>query len=161
MGALSGKTVLITGAKGGLGTFVTQTFLGTGANVFGVSRSIQPQDFPHERFTAVQAELQNKESATLALDALPKIDVAIHLIGGWAGGRMVQETDSAELDRMFDVNLRSAFVLAQAVLPRMRSQASGRFLAIASRSAVEPTANSGAYNAAKAALITLVSRLSD
>jgi NAD(P)-dependent dehydrogenase (short-subunit alcohol dehydrogenase family) len=134
MGPLSGKTVLITGAKGGLGTFVTQAFLDAGANVFGASRSIRPQDFPHERFTALPAELSNKESAMVALDALPKIDATVHLIGVWTGGRTVQEIDSAELDRMLDLNFRSAFVLAQAVLPRMRSQASGRFLAIASRS---------------------------
>ena len=57
MNALEGKVVIITGAKGGLGTFVTEAFLAAGARVAGVSRSIQASDFPHPEFTAVPAEL--------------------------------------------------------------------------------------------------------
>ena len=45
MGKLQEKIALITGAKGGLGTSVTQAFLQAGAKVIGVSRSISAQDF--------------------------------------------------------------------------------------------------------------------
>jgi NAD(P)-dependent dehydrogenase (short-subunit alcohol dehydrogenase family) len=44
MNTLEGKIVLVTGAKGGLGTFVTESFLAAGARVIGVSRSIQAGD---------------------------------------------------------------------------------------------------------------------
>jgi NAD(P)-dependent dehydrogenase (short-subunit alcohol dehydrogenase family) len=54
---LEGKVALITGAKGGLGSFITQAFLAAGAKVVGVSRSIQASDFPHPGFAAVPAEL--------------------------------------------------------------------------------------------------------
>ena len=43
--------VFITGAKGGLGTFVTQKFLAAGATVVGASRSIAKEDFPSPNFT--------------------------------------------------------------------------------------------------------------
>jgi Short-chain alcohol dehydrogenase of unknown specificity len=45
MNALEGKVTLVTGAKGGLGSFVTEAFLAAGAKVVGVSRSIQASDF--------------------------------------------------------------------------------------------------------------------
>ncbi len=153
---LTGKTALITGAKGGLGTHVTQAFLDAGARVFGTSRSIRNDDFPNDRFTAIAAEFGHADAVAKIASAVPRIDVAVHLIGAYAGGNAVENIDSAELDRMLDLNLRSAFFLAQAVLPRMRAQGFGRFLAIGSRSAVEPGARSGAYNLSKAALVSLV-----
>jgi NAD(P)-dependent dehydrogenase (short-subunit alcohol dehydrogenase family) len=63
MERLDHKTALITGAKGGLGTFVTKTFLAAGANVVGVSRSIEASDFPDPRFVAIAAELSSGNAA--------------------------------------------------------------------------------------------------
>ncbi len=42
---MKGKIVLVTGANGGLGTYVTQTFLDAGATVIGSSLKIQQSDF--------------------------------------------------------------------------------------------------------------------
>src|ERR1051326_7086326 len=63
MGRLDNKTALITGAKGGLGSFVTKTFLAAGANVVGVSRSVAVSDFPDPRFVALAAELSSRNAA--------------------------------------------------------------------------------------------------
>jgi NAD(P)-dependent dehydrogenase (short-subunit alcohol dehydrogenase family) len=154
------KVVLITGAKGGLGTFVTNVFLEAGARVFGVSRSIADSDFPYEGFTAMPAELSSSGSARDLVDAVVarsgRIDGLVHLVGGFAGGQPVAETEDATLERMLDLNLRSAFHLVRAVLPQMRGQGSGRILAIGSKAAVEPTAMAGAYAASKAALVSLI-----
>ena len=51
------KVVFITGAKGGLGPFITRRFLETGATVVGASRSISQQDFPGPNFTALAVEI--------------------------------------------------------------------------------------------------------
>jgi len=48
---MKGKVVLVTGADGGLGTYVTQAFLDAGAAVVGTSRKIQPSDFESANFT--------------------------------------------------------------------------------------------------------------
>ena len=157
---LDQKVVLITGAKGGLGTYVTQTFLGAGATVIGVSRSISAADFPGDRFVAMPAELSSGENARALADAVVKqhqrIDVLVHLVGGFAGGKPVAETDDATLDRMLDLNLKSAFHITRAALPHMRQKRSGRILAIGSRAAVEPQAAIGVYSASKAALVSLI-----
>ena len=54
---------MITGAKGGLGTAVTEAFLAAGAKVLGVSRSIQASDFAHAEFHAMPAELSSGDAA--------------------------------------------------------------------------------------------------
>src|ERR1019366_6299339 len=60
------------------------------------------------------------------------------------------------VDQMLDLNYRSAFFIARAVLPHMRQQGSGRILVVASRQAVEPGAMVGAYSASKAAVVALI-----
>jgi len=54
-----------------------------------------------------------------------------------------------------NMNLRAAFNIFRAVIPRMRAAGSGRIVAIASRAALEPAANNAAYSASKAALLSL------
>ncbi|MCU1339114.1 MAG: short-chain dehydrogenase/reductase [Bryobacterales bacterium] len=157
---LSNKTVLITGANGGLGMAVTKAFLEAGAQVAGVARKIHSSDFPHANFTAYSAELGNGEAARAVVAAViakfGRIDVLVHLVGAFAGGQSVTDTDDATLERMLDVNLRAAFNAFRAVLPDMRTRQGGRILAIASRTAAQPQPMVGAYSASKAALVSLV-----
>src|SRR5437762_14305034 len=124
MSPLGGKVTLITGAKGGLGSVVTEAFLAAGARVVGVSRSIQATDFPHPEFTAMPAELSTGESARkLAGDVVTRfgrIDALVHLVGDFVGGTRVDDTDDATLEKMLDLNYRIAFFIARAVLPHMR-----------------------------------------
>jgi NAD(P)-dependent dehydrogenase (short-subunit alcohol dehydrogenase family) len=160
MNALEGKAGLITGAKGGLGSFITQAFLVAGAKVAGVSRSIQASDFPQLGFAALAADLSDGEAAAKVaggvMDRFGRIDFLVHAVGGFAGGKSVAETDDATLNKMLDQNYRSAFFIARAVLPYMRHQGGGRILAVASRQAAEPGAMVGAYSASKAALVALI-----
>jgi NAD(P)-dependent dehydrogenase (short-subunit alcohol dehydrogenase family) len=157
---LEGKVVLITGAKGGLGSFVTEAFLEAGADVVGVSRSIQANDFAHPRFTAMPAELSSGAAARkVAEDAVARfqrIDGLVHVMGGFAGGARVEETDDATMERMLDLNFRSAFFMLRAVLPYMRQQGQGSIAVVASRQGAEPGAMVGAYSASKAAVVALV-----
>ena len=157
---LNKKIALITGAKGGLGTSVTKAFLSEGAHVIGVSRSIQASDFDHPGFTAMPAELSTGDAARkLVADAVAqfgRIDALVHVLGGFAGGQSVADTDDATMDKMFDLNFRSAFHILRAVIPQMRAQGGGRIIAVASRQGVEPAPMLCAYNASKAALVSLV-----
>jgi len=160
MKTLEGKVALITGAKGGLGSFVTEAFLAAGAKVVGVSRSIQASDFANSEFTAMPAELSSGDVARkVAKDVIAKfgrIDTLVHVMGGFAGGKSVADTDDATFEKMVNMNYRAAFYIARAVLPQMREQGSGSILAVASRQGVEPAAMVGAYSASKAALVSLI-----
>lgn len=157
---MQGKVVLVTGANGGLGSYVTQVFLGAGAMVAGVSRSIKQADFSHPNFTAVAGELTNSASAgaivSAALQKFGRIDGLVHLIGGFAGGKPVAETDDATFEKMTDLNFRSAFYISKAVIPHMRKSGTGRIVAIGSRAALESAPGVAAYAASKAALVSLI-----
>ncbi len=158
--SLEGKVVVITGANGGLGAHVTHAFLESGARVFGVSLSIAAAEFPHPHFSAISAAVSSAADAHKLIDDVVtqggRIDGLVHLVGGFAGGKPVAETDDATFDRMLDMNLRSTFQLIRAVVPRMRSQGGGRIVAIGSKAAVEPAPMAGAYAASKAALVSLI-----
>jgi NAD(P)-dependent dehydrogenase (short-subunit alcohol dehydrogenase family) len=157
---LNGKLVLITGATGSLGRHVTTAFLEAGATVAGVSRSVRDEDFPRPRFRAFRAELASSAAAQTLVAAvtsrLGRIDALVHLVGGFAGGKHLAETDEAVLEEMLGVNFRSAFYTAKAVLPVMREAGAGRIVMIGSRAALEPPAGAAAYSASKAALLALV-----
>ena len=157
---MNGKIVFVTGASGGLGVHVTQAFLAAGATVIGTSRKIQQSDFNSPSFTAMPGEISNRESAAALVEQVlarfRRIDVVVHTVGGFAGGQSIAETDDATFQRMFDVNLNSAFHLLRAALPAMRKTGNGRIIAIGSRAAVDPGPGVGAYSASKAALVSLI-----
>jgi NAD(P)-dependent dehydrogenase (short-subunit alcohol dehydrogenase family) len=154
------KVVLVTGAGGGLGSYVTQAFLDAGATVVGVSRKIQQSDFNSPAFTALPAEISTTAGAMSMVQSVlgrfGRVDVVVHTVGGFAGGPSVADTDDATFQRMFDVNLNSTFYLLRAVLPVMRKTRNGRIIAIGSRAALEPGAGVGAYSASKAAMVSLM-----
>jgi len=160
MTELNNKVALVTGASGGLGNFVTEAFLVAGATVIGVARSIQPSAFADPKFVAMPADLSKgeatKEMVDVAIERFEKIDMLVHVMGGFAGGELIDDTDDATWDKMMNLNLRSAFNICRAVLPHMRKVKRGRVIAIGARSAVEPKAYLSAYCASKAALVSLI-----
>ena len=156
---MNSRIVLVTGAKGGLGSFVTQVFLASGATVVGASRSIKHSDFPSPNFSAFEADVSSRDAARQLADSVVakfgRIDVLAHIVGGFAGGQSVADTDQATWDRMRDLNLNSAFYAAVAVIPHMRKNKFGRIVGVGSKSADQPHAGLGAYVVFKTAMVAL------
>jgi NAD(P)-dependent dehydrogenase (short-subunit alcohol dehydrogenase family) len=157
---MKGKVALVTGANGGLGSYVTQALLEAGATVVGTSRKIEQSAFQSPTFTALPAEISTAAGSNALAESLVarfgRLDIVAHTVGGFAGGKTIAETDDATFQRMMDLNLNSAFYLLRAVLPAIRKTGNGRILAIGSRAALEPGAGVGAYSASKAALVSLI-----
>jgi NAD(P)-dependent dehydrogenase (short-subunit alcohol dehydrogenase family) len=137
-----------------------EAFLAAGARVFAVSRALAHADLPREGYFPFAAELSTSEQARAVVDAAVaqwgRLDALVHLIGGFAGGKSVADTDDATLDKMLAINLKSAFAVVHAVLPILRAQGSGRIVAIGSKAALEPSPMAGVYAASKAALVSLI-----
>src|SRR5579871_2727278 len=157
---MADNIALVTGANGGLGTSVTKSLLDAGFRTVGLSPNIRQSDFDHPNFTALPATLDTLDAAKRAAESVisrfGKIDLLAHLVGGFAGGQTIADTDDATFQRMFDMNLNSAFHMLRAVLPHMRRAGGGRIVAIGSRAAESPGATVGAYSASKAALVSLI-----
>ena len=156
---MDGRVVLITGAKGGLGSFVTERFLAAGATVVGTSRSIRQSDFPNPKFTAMPVDFSDAAAVQGLVDQIiskfGKLDVLAHVMGGFAAGA-VAETDDKTWKQMLDLNLISAFYALRSVVPSMRKAKYGRIVAVGSLAATEPHAALGAYVASKMAMAALV-----
>jgi len=154
------KVVFITGAKGGLGSFITRRFLETGATVVGASRSISQQDFPGPNFAALAVDFTKAVAVNDAVQSVisrfGRLDVLVHLLGGFRGGESVAETDDATWEQMRDLNVTSGFYVLRAAVPHLRKSGKGRIVAVGSLTAVEPHPQLGAYITFKAALAMLV-----
>src|SRR5579884_48670 len=150
-------SVLITGASGGLGPAVVDAFLASGATVFGVARSWAKGN-PHgsTHFHTIEADVVTDEGCDTAVSSAAPVQVLVHLVGGFGGGKPVAQADDAVWDQMLNLNLRTAFRMMRAVLPGMQSAGFGRILAVGSRAAAEPMPNFAAYTVAKAGLEALI-----
>src|ERR1051326_1380176 len=157
---MTGKIALVTGANGGLGTQVTKALLDAGAKVVGLAPKIRQSDFDHPNFSALPAALDSLDAARKAADTVVgrfgRIDVLAHLVGGFAGGQTIADTDDATFQTMFDLNVNAAFHMLRAVLPHMRKAGAGRIIAIGSRASENPGNTVGAYSASKSALVSLI-----
>jgi NAD(P)-dependent dehydrogenase (short-subunit alcohol dehydrogenase family) len=154
------RVVFITGAKGGLGTFVTKRFLATGDTVVGVSRTISREDFPEPNFVPLPVDFTKAAAVRQTVDSVAAahggLNVLVHVLGGFAGGRTVADMDDATWEQMHDLNLTSAFYVLRAAIPHLRKSGDGRIVAVGSLTAVAPHAGLGAYVTFKSALTTLV-----
>lgn len=158
---LAGKTVLVSGATGALGESVTRALLAEGAQMAGIARS-WPK-LPDDEFLPLVADLTldgaGESAVRWTLKRFGRLDAAIHLMGGFAGGKNVQETRIEDWDQMMNLNLRSAFLLFRAALPPLLENKSGRLIAVGSRAGATPMAGLSAYGVSKAALHALVQTL--
>lgn len=154
------RVVLITGASGGLGHAVTAEFLDAGATVVGTGRTAPVLAKANARFHGIAADLSTGSGANLAVEQATakagRIDALVHLVGGFAGGKPVAETDDATWNDMMAINLHTAFYTARAALPHLIAANHGRIVAVGSRTGANPTATLSAYGVAKAGLIALI-----
>ncbi|GAB3951954.1 3-oxoacyl-ACP reductase FabG [Spirosoma harenae] len=133
------KTVLITGASGGLGQDVVAYLHEQGYSILATVGSSRHQNaFDH--LPNVQTSVVNVvDEASVAnfLDdhKATSIQAAILLVGGFAMGNL-QETGGALIQKMFDINFLSAFNLAKPLMARFEQQEGGQFILIGSRPAL-------------------------
>lgn len=157
---MQGKVVVVTGANGGLGSYVTRAFLDAGATVAGTSKTVQQSDFAQPGFLAIPADVAKQKGAGALIDQVMgkfgKLHVLVHTVGGFAGGHPVADTDDATMQKMMDMNFNSLFQIARAATPALRASGDGRLIAIGSRAAVDPGPGVGAYSASKAAMVSLI-----
>ncbi|MBL4756360.1 MAG: SDR family oxidoreductase [Rhizobiales bacterium] len=91
-----------------------------------------------------------------AVDAMGGLDSVVSNAGIAISGTLTEMPEN-EWDRVFDVNVRGAWLLAKAAYPQLlKSDSSPCFLSVASMSGCEAYPGTGAYSASKAALIMMI-----
>lgn len=160
------KTIVITGGTGGLGTALVRRLLAKDyrlaityllpdeAQAFESEFVVDEKQVMLTRVDCTNAEAVNTYIKQVA-DSWGEIHGLCALVGGWAGGRDVEETDDVRFERMIDLNLRSAFYSVRAAIPHLKEAGWGRIVLVGSRGAVDFFEAQAAFNIAKAGVAAL------
>ena len=154
------RAALVTGAGGGIGRAVVARLLRDGYGVAAVDRAVAGipcgDDSPVELVSAdVTAPAQVSAAIARARARFGRIDAVVHLAGAVGQGPLVDVT-LEEWQRLLDVNLTSAFLLAQASHAALRESRGTLLLASSTNARNGGSALSGpAYAVAKAGLVNL------
>ena len=160
------KTVVITGGTGGLGSALVRQLIQEDYRIAVTyllpdEAAVFESEFEvdEERLTLTRVDCTNAEAVNTFVKGVASRWGQIHglcsLVGGWAGGRDVEETDDVRFERMLDLNLRSAFYAVRAVVPYLREADWGRIVLVGSRGAIDYPAGQAAFNIAKAGVVAL------
>jgi NAD(P)-dependent dehydrogenase (short-subunit alcohol dehydrogenase family) len=160
VGALDGRTAIVTGASRGIGAATARALDAAGARVALVARSADQladvaRELAHDP-VVIPSDLETAEgpraAAATALEAFGRrVDVLVNN-AGVAVRRESEAIEVDEMDWMWNVNVRAALLLTSAILPAMLEQGSGSIVSISSISGLRGAPRRAIYAATKAAL---------
>jgi len=169
---LGPRVAVVTGATGGLGSFVTRELAGLGAKLAlldmdpGRLDSLARQlDLPLDRLLTRTANLLDPQEALFAAEAVAvkfgKIDILLHLVGGWTGGKTLMAASAEDLTFMVNQHIWTTFNVTRAFVPYLVKNGWGRIVMITSPFAARPAAGGGPYAAGKAGQEALMLTLAE
>ena len=151
------KTILLTGAAGGIGRATVALFAAKGWRVIGVDRQPFGDGFPAgglfiradiSRPEELEAIFERASAVTESLDAL--VNNAAYQIA-----KPLLETSVDEWDAVMAANLRSVFLAAKLAYPLLKAGDGGAIVNVSSVHAIQTSANIAAYAASKGGLLAL------
>lgn len=124
---LSGKTALVTGGAGFLGSSISETLAELGANIIIASRDLKnceakvnelKETFPKVEIRAIQLDLMDKESIRNLVGQLDTLDILVN--NAWSGNKNSFESISdADWEYDVDISLNSVFRLVKATTQKL------------------------------------------
>lgn len=156
----TGKSVLLTGAAGGIGTAMAEAFAQAGARLALVDR---------EDCTDMARTLKGDGHSSWVIDlsdpdaiaeAVPRVGTAvgIDILINNAGLGVVAPAEDQAIDlwdKTHAINLRAPWLMARAALPYLKKSGAGRIVNMASQAAVVAIPEHAAYGSSKAGLVAL------
>jgi NAD(P)-dependent dehydrogenase (short-subunit alcohol dehydrogenase family) len=164
---IENRVAIITGATGGLGRVVAKIFADQGARLILVGahdeklhQLVGELDLAEDHVLGLVANLSEpaavQQVTENALAKFGRIDILLHFVGGWSGGKPVVDVDQEQVEHMLQQHLWTAFHLAQSILPVMTGNRWGHILVVSSPVASSPEVNLAPYAIGKAAQETLI-----
>jgi uncharacterized protein len=147
---ISGSTVLLTGATGGIGHAIARELHGRGAQLVltGTRAEVLEPLAEELHARALAADLADSTEVDRLLKQAGEVDVLI-ANAALSGAGPFEDFTVEEIDRVLDVNLRAPIALAHALAPAMARRGGGHLLFVSSLSGKAATPLSAMYNATK------------
>ena len=147
---LGGRTVLLTGASGGLGHAIARGLARRGARLVLTARRASVLESLAEELGAqiVPCDLSDRAAVAALVDAAGPVDALVANAGVPASGR-IESFSVEEIDRALEVNLRAPMVLARLLCEGMAERGGGHIVFVSSLSGKAGTAGSSIYAATK------------
>ncbi|MBL8149667.1 MAG: SDR family NAD(P)-dependent oxidoreductase [Blastocatellia bacterium] len=159
---LKGKVALISGGGSGIGLAIARGLTKEGVHTILASRrydlvSKRAKELSSStKSIAIEVDIRSKSSIERAMERVwsefSTVDILINNSGVGTDALAVDLAES-EWDRVIETNLKGAFLLSQAVLPKMIANRRGHIINISSQAGKHGYANATAYCASKFGLI--------
>lgn len=154
---LSPRTVLITGASGGIGRATVNLFAQSGWRVVGVDRTEFGPDFPDDGLF-VEADISEPEALETIFTRTRAFSPSLEALVNNAAmqiAKPILETSAEEWDAVMASNLRSVFLAVKLAHPLLKTSGAGAVVNVSSVHAVATSAHIAAYAASKGGLLAL------
>jgi glucose 1-dehydrogenase len=151
------KTVLITGAGGGIGRACVYHFAAKGWQVIGVDRNEFGDDFPRNGHF-IQADISQPDSVEVIFQQAKEFSSTLDVLVNNAAVQIAKpliETTVEEWDAVMASNLRSIFLFVKLAHPLMKAAGGGAVVNVSSVHAIQTSANIAAYAASKGGSLAL------
>jgi 3-oxoacyl-[acyl-carrier protein] reductase len=160
---LQNKTAIVTGAGGGFGEGITRRFAAEGARVVAADIDLEAARRVADALgsaVAVGGDVSRGEDVAAMVAAAERhfggLDIVVNNAGTTHRNRPMLEVDEATFDRVFAVNVKSIYWMAQAALPVLRRQGrGGSIINIGSTAGISPRPGLVWYNGTKGAVNTI------
>ena len=147
---LAGRSVLVTGATGGLGQAIARALRARGASLLLTGRRAEVLE-PLAAETggrALTCDLADRDDVERLIEQARDVDVLVANAALPASGR-IQSFETAEIDRALDVNLRAPIVLSRQLGARMVERGSGHIVLVSSLAGKVASGGGSIYSATK------------
>jgi 3-oxoacyl-[acyl-carrier protein] reductase len=156
---LAGKIALVTGAGGGFGAGIARAFAAEGARIVAadLDEAAAQAVATETGGVAVRGDVSRAADVAAmvqaAQDRFGGLDVVVNNAGTTHRNQPLLEVDEATFDRIYAVNVRSIFHMAQAAVPVLRRQGrGGSIVNISSTAGLRPRPGLVWYNGTKGAV---------
>ena len=158
--SLDGRLAVVTGARRGIGLAIAEALAWSGADVIGVSVSLEPEGGEARR----RVDLGDRDAVRDLLERLEELDRPVDILVNDAG--TIHRAPAAEhaleaWDGVLEVNLTAPFILAQAIGAGMAARGHGKIIFTASLLSFQGGINIAGYTASKHAIAGVTKALAN
>ena len=157
----AGRSVLVFGAAGALGSGLAAAFAQAGAVVTGADMHAPGHGRRHDGVDYQTVSVLDDAALGALFDAVPVPWAVINTVGGYAPHTPLSELDPAELTGQLSLNLVTAALVTKHALRRMVPAGEGRVVHTASRAAQVTRGSGFAYSVSKVGVLHLVAMAAD